>query len=626
MNQLETMRFVDKATPQQLTAMVNARDPFSYMALSKLQQIRDERMKAQAGQPAPPPMAEVIPQQVMQGAPQMPPQSMAQPPQMGIASLGGIGPNQEAAGAGGGMVAFTQGGGIKGYAEPPYLVKGDEGETNLGMAFDATRNAIGEKLDAIRNNPVSAAIANNLSTAAESMPLQEKNRAIRERIAQLTIGPLERLTPQQRGARNIEVQRLTDLLYSPTVSSNVPPASVPPVSAAKIGTNRVDLEEEGRGQTPAYKTAITPPAAPNQAASSLVGIPSVMPGLAAATRDLTKANQELTASRGEERKAMVAGMRDPEIDANTRATVMGSESDRDQNIAARQKALNESLPDQNARISTELEKMRVATAKSEENAPYQGLLKMAVSLMGTKSHNFLQAVGEAGGAGLEEFNKMQSANKAQKMALLSADANLASAQDARQRGLYAQAAQRTDKATQDRLDAFNFKRDSEMFNANIAIKLAGHKTGDSVQKIEATKNLFALQLANNTYQLQRQELMLRGLTHEAAMMPDSAKVINWLEKNPTKRPAFEKQENATRFLTVAAKGLVDLDQRQKNALANGIRPGEVGYPTEDTIMNEAAKIVARARDPEAASTPAATGQVVTKDGKSEWVPNSKKPN
>lgn len=124
MNQLETMRFVDKATPQQLTAMVNARDPFSYMALSKLQQIRDERMKAQAGQPAPPPMAEVIPQQVAQGAPQMP-QSMAQPPQMGIASLGGIGPDKEAAGAGGGMVAFTQGGGIKGYATAGKIVNKD---------------------------------------------------------------------------------------------------------------------------------------------------------------------------------------------------------------------------------------------------------------------------------------------------------------------------------------------------------------------------------------------------------------------------------------------------------------------------------------------------------------------
>jgi len=602
--------------------MVNARDPFSYMALSKLQQIRDQRMKAQAGQPAPAPLAQVIPQQVMQDAPQAAPQmpqSMEQPPQMGIASLGGIGPNQEAAGAGGGIVAFTQGGGIKGYATPPLLVKGDEGETNLGMAFDATS-------DVIRNNPVSGAIANYFSGTAESMPLQEKNRAIRERIAQLTIGPLERLTPQQRGARNIEVQRLTDSLYSPTVSSNVPTASASPASAARIGSNKVDLEEEGRGQTPAYKTAITPPAVPSQAASPLVGIPSVMPGLAAAEKSMTKAYKDLVTSRGEERSAITAGMRDPEIDANTRATIMGSESDRDQNIAARQKALNESLPDQNARISTELEKMRVATSKSEENAPYQGLLKMAVSLMGTKSHNFLQAVGEAGGAGLEEFNKMQSANKAQKMALLSADANLASAQDARQRGLYAQAAQRTDKATQDRLDAFNFKRDGEIANANIAIQLAGHKTGDSQQAIEATKNLFSLKQANNTYQLQRQELILRGLTHEAAMMPDSAKVINWLEKNPLKRPAFERQENATRFLTVAAKGLVDLDQRQKNALANGIRPGEVGYPTEDTIMNEAAKIVARARDPDAASTPAGTGQLVTKDGKSEWVPNPKKPN
>jgi len=380
-------------------------------------------------------------------------------------------------------------------------------------------------------------------------------------------------------------------------AQNQSPANIPlaGVDATRIGTNRVDLEEEGRGQTPAYKTAITPPAVPSQAASPLVGIPSVMPGLAATERNMTKAYEDLVTSREKERQAMVAGMRDPEIDANTRAIVIGSESDKDQNIAARLKALNESLPDQNARISTELEKMRVATSKSEENAPYQGLLKMAVSLMGTKSNNFLQAVGEAGGAGLEEFNKMQSANKAQKMALLSADANLASAQDARQRGLYAQAAQRTDKATQDRLDAFNFKRDGEIANANIAIQLAGHKTGDSVQKIEATKNLFSLKLANNDYVFKRKTLELQGLTQEASMLPDSAKVINWLEKNPLKRPAFERQEDATRFITLAAKGLAELDRRQKIASEAGINQGDPRWPTEDTIINEARRIVGAAR-------------------------------
>jgi len=145
MNQLETMNFVDRATPQQLTAMVNARDPFSYMALSKLQQIRDQRMKAQAGQPAPAPLAQVIPQQVMQGAqpqaaPQMP-QSMEQPPQMGIASLGGIGPDQEAAGAGGGMVAFTQGGGIKGYADG-VLVGGANAEFRVSPQEQIQRDMV----------------------------------------------------------------------------------------------------------------------------------------------------------------------------------------------------------------------------------------------------------------------------------------------------------------------------------------------------------------------------------------------------------------------------------------------------------------------------------------------------
>jgi hypothetical protein len=121
------MHFVDNATPQQLQQMVAARNPYSYMALSKLQEIRDNKMKAEAKQPESPPLSQVIPQQVAQlehqgiaslpqQAPQMPPQMPpGMPPQMppGLPPppmQSGIGEGMSAAGAAGGLVSFKQGG------------------------------------------------------------------------------------------------------------------------------------------------------------------------------------------------------------------------------------------------------------------------------------------------------------------------------------------------------------------------------------------------------------------------------------------------------------------------------------------------------------------------------------
>lgn len=111
------MRFVDKATPQQLQQMVAARDPYSYMALSKLQEIRDNKLKADAKQPEAPPLALTIPQQIAQldqpqgiaALPQAMPQGQqAMPQEMQQAS--GIGPAMAPTGAGGGLVSFKHGG------------------------------------------------------------------------------------------------------------------------------------------------------------------------------------------------------------------------------------------------------------------------------------------------------------------------------------------------------------------------------------------------------------------------------------------------------------------------------------------------------------------------------------
>jgi len=125
------MRFVDGADERELMSMVSAKNPYSFMALAKLQSIRDLKLKEQAGQPNPPPMSEQIPQQLAQlasGQPmQQPMQPMQQQPmqpmqQQGIASIGG-----EATGAGGGMVSFTDGGGVRRFAaggvkDNPFMV------------------------------------------------------------------------------------------------------------------------------------------------------------------------------------------------------------------------------------------------------------------------------------------------------------------------------------------------------------------------------------------------------------------------------------------------------------------------------------------------------------------------
>ena len=137
MNAFQSISFIDKATPQQLQQMVAARNPYSYLALSRLQTIRDNKLKEDAKQPESPPLSQVIPQQLAQlehkgiaslpqqaPPPQMPPQMPpgmppqmppGMPPQMppGLPPppmQSGIGEGMAAAGAAGGLVSFKQDG------------------------------------------------------------------------------------------------------------------------------------------------------------------------------------------------------------------------------------------------------------------------------------------------------------------------------------------------------------------------------------------------------------------------------------------------------------------------------------------------------------------------------------
>jgi hypothetical protein len=65
-NMFQVMHFVDHASPQELQKMVQTRDPYSYMALAKMQELRDNALKAKANQPVAPPLAQTIPLQLEQ--------------------------------------------------------------------------------------------------------------------------------------------------------------------------------------------------------------------------------------------------------------------------------------------------------------------------------------------------------------------------------------------------------------------------------------------------------------------------------------------------------------------------------------------------------------------------------
>jgi hypothetical protein len=243
------MRFVDGADERQLMSMVSSKNPYSFMALAKLQSIRDAKMKEQAGQPMPPPMSEQIPQQLAQLAsgqqqqqppmqqpmqqPMQPPmqQPMQQPMQpqqpQGIASIGG-----EPNGAGGGMVSFTDGGGVRRFAEP-----NDGGNVrhfqtgSPGVVTDDTESSAGilgrNSLEFIRSIPSPIKVAADaIKAAADAIPslagtpeqkerslqIQKKRLGLQNAIRELSPGTFEQLTSQERAQRNKALDYYTNEL------------------------------------------------------------------------------------------------------------------------------------------------------------------------------------------------------------------------------------------------------------------------------------------------------------------------------------------------------------------------------------------------------------------------------
>jgi len=182
MNQFQIMHFVDRATPQQLKSMVEARNPYSYMALAKLQELRDQELKKKAGSPQPEPLAEAIPQQLAQlERPAQTAMKQLQQPQ-GIASLPQAAmaapqapmmqqapqqempqemPQEPMQAYGGGLVSFKRGGDVKHY-------DGEDGSyvTSSGLPTDLVDRIGSVESGNTHINPTTGELITNARTGA----------------------------------------------------------------------------------------------------------------------------------------------------------------------------------------------------------------------------------------------------------------------------------------------------------------------------------------------------------------------------------------------------------------------------------------------------------------------------
>jgi len=435
MNSFQIMHFVDKASPQQLQQMVAARDPYSYMALAKLQSIRDDKLKADAKQPESPPLSQVIPQQIAQlenkgiaslpqQAPQMPPQMPPQQPQQQPPMQAGIGPAMAPAGAAGGLVSFKHGG--IAHFQQAGSVKGQprtwrdywNGDPDV-VKSDLYDNLTPRALRPPALDTPSVPTTTGMSTTEEALNLQNSGYTTNQKGEPIptSIGSIQQL--REPTAADIPADnRTTQANQKATTNTN------------NVGIKTPNLDE-------AFKSKL----------NFLNTIESQYPKFSPEKWNEPRKNQT----------------------QDTQSVFEG---------------LQKALPSESAAIRSQIKDLQKANEGESSQAPAMAMLKMATALMATKSPHFMQALGEAGGAGLEDYQKIMALQKQQKLKLLEADANMAAAQDARNQNLMGIAEQRVERGIQAKEAANKMQIDSESNQFALKIKIGAQKAGLPMEKIE----------------------------------------------------------------------------------------------------------------------------------------------
>ena len=662
MNQFQIMHFVDRATPQELKAMVQARNPYSYMALAKLQELRDQELKKQAGMRQPEPLAEAIPQQLEQlERPAQTAMKQLQQPQ-GIASLpqaSMVAPpmpeqappmEQEPVQAyGGGLVAFKHGGDVRHYdgedgsyvsSELPRNIMdligsvesgnqhfdpktgelitnqrtGARGQYQLRPQFFPTggtrkdvgygvlppqddsakehRRAASEYINAMYNkfkDPAVAVAAYNAGPSAVSTALEKARKTGANWLDMLpkeTQGYVSKVLGNPTRSRSADAGPFAPVMLAranPTGTMFDAPIysadadlvdkssgdSVPetilagPETAGSVGPGRAKTDTtpfksifDRFSGGPFKGSAATPPAipVPKRVAPYDVELmddmrgdingpipvsstPSAVPAPAPVVPPPPSAEEVATQSE----RAAISDLLNKQTAAlgkvpaaqqeylkNMEALIRGNQFNREayekargDTAADRRKFMAEFeqlFPDPNKDLRESFAEMKRAQAKEGERMPYEALLKFATGLMSTRSSNLLQAVGDAGGPALAEFQKLKEMQQQKRMQLLEADARLANAQDARKRGMFDMASREAQNAQNSRMEAFKLEQDSKAATAGLFANVAAQRAGMPMQ--EAQMYGTQIQSAVAIHQAFKENL------------PESVKLWKFAQSNP----------------------------------------------------------------------------------------------
>lgn len=542
------INFIDDASTskEQLEAMVNARSPYSMIALSKLQAMRDAAMKAQAKQPTPPPMTEYIPQQIAQlrsgvmspeimpqgampqgGMPQggMPPMPQ-QPMQQGIASIGGA-----PTGVRGGVVAFENGGSVEA----------------RGVALDEAKAA----LAATKNPP----------------GLNERNQA---RIEGKPDPLIAYQTMQQQLVQNRNnAQAAYEKAISPPTGAGMgfkplPILSTPaaPAAAQPAVANANDPYRQSQpydiGQSAVNETVDKPAVvAPDPSAEAQKKISALLPtnmdlaGVQKAQEDYLRYLEDVakkpTWNEADYKKAL---------------------GDRTADTKKFYTELEGIFPDSTQEFRNQIKTLKEENLSEKTKAPYQGLLKMSLSLMSNTGRNFLDALGKAGATGMEEYNSIMQMNKRQNLLLMESDAKMAVAQDNRKNNLYGLASSQAAEAKQDRIRAFDLEKDSKAQQVGLAVKIAEIKAGTPLKMMELRTNLAKA-----------------GASIYSAYKPDSPEAVKlwrFAQSNPEFAAYLQTQEHVKR----ASTGYLALSKLYDDELRAATAAGQDKFPSRDTWISK----------------------------------------
>jgi len=544
--------YIDRASQKELEAMIASKNPYSAVALSKLQAIRDAKMKEQAQAKIAPPLSQTIPQEIqsmeeqsgIQKLPQGMSQGMPQGAAQGIASIGGA-----PTGAGGGMVSFNNGGNVRHFATGDPVKESTFGNFFRGLVPKETIAGFNYDVSDERKKEGERAVELN----------KERNRAV--------IPPYKAVTQEERRDSDnkiadidrelLSIKRNRQLITSP--SSNLGDVNKPTLRPAGDVTPALYSGFDS-------PTAGSPAAAASPADAGLGSLTRQAARLALDTNaafkqpyeDQTTALQNTIDVMTEGQKQKDAA-RSPEKFAETQ----GTPEERDKLQSDRLAQLEKTMPDPYAKTAKSLASLGDELGKEKANAPYQAMLTTAFKLMSNKTPSFMAALGESGAAGLADYNQIKSANKKQEMALMSAETSLSAAQDARKRGMNSEANSFMKEFYDRKRDAFNFGVAAADASAAGALQLVGEKQKKPQLVIDQIKNTFLIQKNLLDHNLKIAELGLESQKLGMMAIPEVAKVAIYLQKYPSMAPILDVEANKNLFAKMYALGKKDQDKTSK---------------------------------------------------------------